>query len=287
MNNRHIIVYRLQREGLGEIQVGWERVYELTPRGLMDKMTELSFNYDKAISVSFPEWWKSEKETDLPSLILNNIFGIIPDFDINENFTGIRLVNLATNEMMENFLGDEQHLLYVCKHILTYCKKVLRSWGKEPFREFRYGIEYLRDKWHLNNHKDAFQRPDVRIYGIVRYNRLPQKEVLNTALQAIENKKPDNNTFNYYDDFTRDEVYNAVKVEMLKWIDEDIREKTQESNNAEKYDLENLFWYLFDADFIYQVYMNLGEETNNGYLVKTYIFYIPRAMLSGHCTPSV
>ena len=279
MNNRHETPYRLQRQGFDEIQVGWERVYELTPRGLMDKMTELSFKYDKAISVSFPEWWKSDKEKDLPALILNNIFGVIPYYDYNGNLLFVRVANLATNETIKDYPGTENNLLYICKHILTDCKKVLRSWGKEPFREFRYGIEYLRDKWHLNNHKDAFQRPDVRIYGIVRYNRLTPEEYFKKACKSILNRKTES-SFNDDDDAFTDIVYERIVEKIQENLMRHFQDNKPADFDIDKDDLKRWFWFLMEKEPIVSVYKSLAAKTKDNYNIWTYINVIADAIVS-------
>jgi len=261
MNNRYVIAYRLQREGFGEIQVGWERIYDLTPGALADIVKSKSFVYDKPLSISFPEWWKNDKEASLPSVMLNNVFGIIPDFDYKENFTGIRLVNLATNEEMENFPGDEQHLLYICKYILTYCKKVLRSWGKEPYKELRYGIEYLRDKWHIENYPDAFQRPDVRIYDLVRYNRLPLEDIMRRTYENI-GQKPVKPFFNEYDD---DSIFQVISAKITDNLVMQFNDRKPQGLVIGRDDLERMFWYLFDKDIFVAAYKWLREETNMDY----------------------
>lgn len=276
MNNRHETPYRLQREGFGEIQVGWERVYDLTPGALMDIVRENSLKYDKPLSFAFPEWWKSDKEARLPSVILNNVIGIIPDFDYKENFTGIRLVNLATNEAMENFPGDELHLLYVCKHILTYCKKVLRSWGKEPYRELRYGIEYLRDKWHIEHFPDAFQRPDVRIYDIVRYDRLPKEEYFNKAYKSILKRKIETS----FTEYNPDSVYELIAGKIQENLMRHFLDNKPADFDVEEDDLKKWFWFLLDKELIVSVYQQLVDKTKNDYNIWAYIYMIADAFVS-------
>lgn len=263
MNNRYEIAYRLQRDGIGEIQVGWERIYDLTPGALKDLVKSKSFEYDEPLSIAFPEWWKNDKEAYLPSVILNNVFGIIPDYDYKKDFTGIRLVNLATNEVMENFPGDkdETHLLYICKHILTYCKKVLRSWGKEPYREFRYGIEYLRDKWHIENYPDAFQRPDVRIYDIMRFNRLSQKDIMSRAYENIRHK-PVKPFFNEYDD---DSISLVISTKITDNLIKHFNDRKPQNLVIEREDLGRMFWFLFDKNIFVATYKWLREETDKDY----------------------
>lgn len=279
MNNRHIVIYRLHRYGFDEIQVGWERVYELTPMGLMDKMTELSFIYDKATSISFPEFWKSDKEADLPVLILNNIFGIVPYYDYNGNLIFVRVVNLATNEKMEDFPGTENDLLYICKHILTYCKKVLRSWGKEPYREFRYGMEWLRDdwsKWHRKNYPDAFLRPDVRIYEIIKFNRLPLDELVSKAYKTIS-QTPKNPSFTNYNTST---IYKVIRGIVVDNLFKQFNENKSKDYDIEKEVLEKSFWFLFDKDLIIAAYQMLREEkTNLDYEFNTYCRHIAEAIV--------
>lgn len=281
MNNRCEIAYRLQREGFGEIQVGWERVYDLTPMALKEIVESQSLIYDKPLSFSFPEWWKNDKEAFLPSVILNNIFGIVPDYDYKQDFTGIRLVNLATNEVMETFPGDEVHLLFICKRILTYCKKVLRSWGKEPHRLLRYGTEYLRDKWHIENYPDAFQRPDVRIYNIVKYNRLTEKECLRKANWIAEHRNANNTGFDHFDFYHEDDVYSHIKSEMLSRIGNCINDYKPDDFELENIDLEKVFGYLFDKDVLINVYQCLGRKTHNNYTAITYVNIVASAALSG------
>lgn len=263
MNNRYEIAYRLQRDVIGEIQVGWERIYDLTPGALKDLVKSKSFEYDEPLSIAFPEWWKNDKEAYLPSVILNNVFGIIPDYDYKKDFTGIRLVNLATNEVMENFPGDkdETHLLYICKHILTYCKKVLRSWGKEPYREFRYGIEYLRDKWHIENYPDAFQRPDVRIYDIMRFNRLSQKDIMSRAYENIRHK-PVKPFFNEYDD---DSISLVISTKITDNLIKHFNDRKPQNLVIEREDLGRMFWFLFDKNIFVATYKWLREETDKDY----------------------
>lgn len=263
MNNRYEIAYRLQRDIIGEIQVGWERIYDLTPGALKDLVKSKSFEYDEPLSIAFPEWWKNDKEAYLPSVILNNVFGIIPDYDYKKDFTGIRLVNLATNEVMENFPGDkdETHLLYICKHILTYCKKVLRSWGKEPYREFRYGIEYLRDKWHIENYPDAFQRPDVRIYDIMRFNRLSQKDIMSRAYENIRHK-PVKPFFNEYDD---DSISLVISAKITDNLIKHFNDRKPQNLVIEREDLGRMFWFLFDKNIFVATYKWLREETDKDY----------------------
>ena len=289
MNNRHETPYRLQRDGFDEILVGWERIYDLTPGALKDILLNRSFKYDKTDAIiSFPEWWKNDKEAFLPSVILNNIFGIIPYFALNQDLIFVRVVNLATNEVMETFPGDEgeAHLLFICKHILTYCKKVLRSWGKEQYKEFRYGMEWLRDPWHKENYPEAFQRPDVRIYDVIRYDRLDPIIIFNKAKKAIENKTKNNDTFNFYYEYPKDVVVGAVKKEMIQRMREVVWEKNPDPTLA-KCDFEKAFWYIFDADLIYNVYLSLGQETYNNYHVKTYIASVANAIIAEYREPSV
>ena len=265
MNNRYEIAYRLQRDVIGEIQVGWERIYDLTPGALKDLVKSKSFEYDEPLSIAFPEWWKNDKEASLPSVILNNVFGIIPDFDYTGNFTGIRLVNLATNEVMENFPGDEQHLLYVCKHILTYCKKVLRSWGKEPHRLLRYGTEYLRDRWHIRNYPDAFQRPDVRIYDIMRFSRLSQEDIMSRAYEIIRNK-PVKPFFNEYDD---DSIFRVISAKITDNLVKHFNDRKPQDLAIGREDLERMFWFLFDKNVFVATYKWLREETSKDYDFRT------------------
>ncbi len=280
MNNRFETPYRLKRPGFGVVIVGWERVYELTPLGLMDKVKGFSFQYDKAISVSFPEYWKSDKEAYLPSLILNNIFGIVPYFDSHENLTWVRVVNLATNEPIKDYAGTEKDLLYICKHILTDCKKVLRSWGKEPYRELRYGMEWLRDPWHKKNYPDAFQRPDVRIYDIIKYNRLSEKECFRKACWLAKRISAKNTAFDHYDFHSPKEVNNRIWSVMLRRINDYVQDNKPEDFDIEMDDLGRAFDYLFDKECLYNVYRHLGMETHNNYLVKTYINLVAQAALS-------
>ena len=290
MNNRNETPYRLQRKGFGEIQVGWERVYDLTPLSLKEIIESQSLIYDKPLSISFPEWWKNDKEAFLPSVILNNIFGIIPDYDNyddEKNLIGIRLVNLATNEVMETFPGGktDAHLLFTCKHILTYCKKVLRSWGKETFKEFRYGMEWLRDPWHKENYPDAFQRPDVRIYDVIRYDRLTLKKCLDVAFDGIQ----DANKGDYFNDYQgkENEIYSAVKGVMLKRMTHYFQDDKPADLEMSAEDLEKAFWYLFDKDFVVSVFLLLVEKTRNSYKGSTYATYVAIALLSGFHHPSV
>ena len=277
MNNRNEIAYRLQREGFGEIQVGWERVYDLTPVALKEIVESQSLIYDKPLSISFPEWWKNDKEAFLPSVILNNIFGIVPDYDYKQDLTGIRLVNLATNEVMETFPGDETdaHLLFICKHILTYCKKVLRSWGKEPYREFRYGIEYLRDKWHIQNYPDAFQRPDVRIYDIVWFERLSPKEYFNKAYRSILKRKTET-SFND----KPDSVYELIVGKILENLMRHFQDNKPADFDIEEDDLKNWFWFLLDKAPIDFVYKCLLDKTKEDYNLWAYVYVIADAIVS-------
>ena len=277
MNNRYEIAYRLQRDRFDEIQVGWERIYDLTPGTLADIVREKSFVYDRPLSIAFPEWWKNDKEANLPSVMLNNVFGIIPDFDYTGNFTGIRLVNLATNEVMENFPGDEQHLLYVCKHILTYCKKVLRSWGKEPHRLLRYGTEYLRDRWHIRNYPDAFQRPDVRIYDIMRFSRLSQEEYFNKAYKSILKR----NIETSFTEYSPDSVYEHIAGKIRKNLMRHFLDNKPEGFDIEEEDLNRWFWFLLDKELIVSVYQRLIDKTKNDYNIWAYIYVIADAIVSG------
>ena len=278
MNNRYETPYRLQRPGLGEIIVGWERVYELTPGALMDKVQDLSFTYDRAIAFSFPEYWKREEEAYLPALILNNIFGIVPYYSYNGGLTWVRVVNLATNETIKDYPGTKDDLLYICKHILTDCKKVLRSWGKEQFREFRYGQEYLRDRWHKENYQDAFQRLDVRLYSKMRYNRLTEEECYKRAEKAIKSEKKDWTPGEYKDD---EMVYRAIKEKLLSVMSYDFLDYAPEDVQYTKEDQERLFSYLFDKDLIVSMFHRLVYETNNDYTGITYASIIANAIRSG------
>ena len=277
MNNRYEIAYRLQRDVIGEIQVGWERIYDLTPGALKDLVKNKSFKFDEPLSIAFPEWWKNDKEAYLPSVILNNVFGIIPDYDYKENFTGIRLVNLATNEVMETFPGDKDdtRLLYLCKHILTYCKKVLRSWGKEPYRELRYGIEYLRDKWHIENYPNAFQRPDVRIYDILRYPRLSPKEYFNKAYKSILKRKPET-SFND----KPESVYELIVGKVLENLMRHFRDNQPADFDVDEEDLKQWFWFLLDENTIDSVYKCLLDKTKEDYNIWAYVYVIADAIVS-------
>ena len=285
MNNRNETPYRLQRDGFDEIQVGWERVYELTPRGLMEKVYDLSFQFDKAISVSFPEWWKSDRESDLPALMLNNIFGIIPYYDFKGELLFVRVVNMATNETMQDFPGTEDDLLYICKHILTYCKKVLRSWGKEPYKELRYGMEWLRDPWHKKNYTDAFQRPDVRIYMIIRFNRLSQEEYYHKAYQSIRERKPDNDSFYYYSSYPQEQVYSAIQVRIINNLCRHFQDNKPENLELERKDMERLFWFLMDKEMILSVCERLAKETRDKYGIRTYIAHVADAIVPVYSRP--
>ena len=248
----------------------------------MDKVIGLSFTYDKKISISFPEWWKSDREANLPALMLNNIFGIIPYYDYKGGLTWVRVVNLATNETIKYYPGTENDLLYICKHILTDCKKVLREWGKEPYREFRYGIEYLRDNWHKENYPDAFQRPDVRINSIMKIARLTPRTCFREALRASAQRKPDNgNSFNHYTFPDKEEVSKAIKKAMLVKIADYLQTNISEDIDISGFDLEELFGYLFNTDYLYDVYIKLGRETYNGYRVPSYIRFVANGVLSG------
>ena len=274
MNNRYETPYTLLRDGFDEVFIGWERVYELTPKALMDKVYELSIKFDKETAVSFPEYWKSDKETDLPALILNNIFGIVPYYDYNGNLSWVRVVNLATNETMQDFPGTENNLLYTCKHILTYCKKVLRSWGKEPYREFRYGQEYLRDRWHKENYPEAFQCPEVCIYDKMVYYRLSPNTCLNRARRALQSAKKEW-TPGYYD---TDDIFLGVKKSMLFWIDLAFQDAKLPYKEP---DQERTFSYLFDKDYIVSIFQQLVEATEYDYTGKTYVSCVAKAILSG------
>lgn len=285
MNNRHETPYRLQRDGFDEIIVGWERVYELTPRGLMDKVIELSLQYDKAISVSFPEWWKSDREADLPALMLNNIFGIIPYYDYNGCLTWVRVVNLATNETIKDYPGTEDDLLFICKHILTDCKKILRSWGKEPYRELRYGTEWLRDPWHKENYQDAFQRLDVRTYNVIRFNRLSQEEYYLKAYRSIRERKPDNDSFYFYSDYPQEQVFDAVKNRIINNLSRHLQDNKPADLNVEKEELGQMFWFLLERKTILFVCERLARETLDKYGISTYIAHVADAIVPFNSRP--
>jgi len=279
MNNRDETPYRLQRDGFDEIIVGWERVYELTPRGLMEKVIELSFQFDKAISVSFPEWWKSDREEDLPALMLNNIFGIIPYYDIKGDLTWVRVVNLATNEAIKDYPGTENDLLYICKHILTDIKKILRSWGKAPYRELRYGMEWLRDLWHKENYQAAFHRLDVRTYSVIRINRLSQEEYYLKAYRSIKERKPDNDSFYFYSSYPQEEVYNAVKERIINNLSRHLQDNKPADLDVGKEELEQMFWFLMDKETILYLCERLASETLDKYGIKTYIAHVADAIV--------
>ena len=285
MNNRNETPYRLQRDGFDEIIVGWERVYELTPRGLMDKVYELSFQYDKAISVSFPEWWKSDREADLPALILNNIFGIIPYYNYKSELTWVRVVNLATNDTIKDYPGTENDLLYICKHILTDCKKILRSWGKEPYRELRYGMEWLRDPWHKKNYPDAFQRPDVRIYRIIRFTLLSQEEYYRKAYQSIRARKPDNGSFYFYSQYAPEDVYSAIRGRIINNMYRHFRDNKPTKLEMDSEELGRMFWFLMDKEMILSIGKRLAKETLDNYSIKTYIAHIADAIVPSNSRP--
>ena len=280
MNNRHETPYRLLRDGFDEIQVGWERVYELTPRGLMDKVYELSFTYDKAISVSFPEWWKSDKEANLPALILNNIFGIVPYYDYKGDFIFIRVVNLATNEAMQQpFPGIEDDLLYICKRILTYCKLVLRSWGKEQYREFRYGMQYLRDdysNWHKMNYPDAFLRQDVRIYDILKYKRPSLNACVNHAYKGLTALAKEDVSFK---ENVEDVVYELSKATILDRLESIFFNRKPSDLVIMRDDLQKMFWFLLDRDLIVRAFQELRQKTHYNYNERTYALFIAEAIL--------
>ena len=285
MNNRNETPYRLQRDGFDEIIVGWERVYELTPRGMMDKVIELSLQYDKAISVSFPEWWKSDREADLPALMLNNIFGIIPYYDYNGCLTWVRVVNLATNETIKDYPGTEDDLLFICKHILTDCKKILRSWGKEPYRELRYGTEWLRDPWHKENYQDAFQRLDVRTYDVIRFNRLSQEEYYLKAYRSIRERKPDNDSFYFYTDYPQEQVFDAVKDRIINNLSRHFQDNKPADLDVEKEELGQMFWFLIERETILFVCERLARETLDKYGISTYIAHVADAIVPFNSRP--
>ena len=219
--------------------------------------------------------------------MLNNIFGIVPYYGYNGGLTWVRVVNLATNETIKDYPGTEDDLLYICKHILTDCKKVLRSWGKEPYKEFRYGQEYLRDPWHKEKYPDAFQRPDVRIYkDVVKYYRLTEKECFRKACRVANDRSANNTEFDHYDFYTPEDVYNHIRSEMLSRIECFVQDNKPEEFEIETDDLERAFGYLFDKDVLYNVYRRLGRETHNNYKAITYINIVARAALSGSQRPS-
>ena len=135
--------YLTRRFGRWEY-IGWERLYQLDPGPLSEYILK-DLDQDRLLYLLHPDWWRQSGEWCCPRVILDNIMGVIPCFDMCGELDRILLVTLiGTKEIIKEYPASEKKLDKACKKLLTDARKLLREKSINcEEREFRNGHKFL------------------------------------------------------------------------------------------------------------------------------------------------